>query len=103
MTSADILIAARARLTPETWGKGHDIRAPTGGRECILVAIGKVASVEERPDTWVLLAECATGNRYADIGGWNDAPERTLADVHALFDAAIAIAQQREVSAAVPA
>ena len=49
-----------------------------------------------------LVARCATGVPDPQlIPVWNDAVGRTLAEVHALFDAAIAIAQQQEVSAAV--
>lgn len=43
-----------------------------------------------------LLSRVTTGAPYGDVPAWNDAPERTLQDVHDAFDAAIVIAEQQE-------
>ena len=115
MTSADILIAARARLTPETWGQGDtviELHLDCAGLAICRAAQGIFFAGHPPLDrsegvywaTLGLVARCATGVPDPQlIPVWNDAVGRTLAEVHALFDAAIAIAQQQEVSAAVPA
>ena len=94
MLTSEILVAARALLTPETWGKGND-------GECIMGALGLVAQEEIWSGAYPVLSVCALGHTGGPLFKWNDAPERTLADVHALFDAAIAIAHQQEQAVAV--
>lgn len=101
---SQILKAAKARLTPETWGQGD------GGQSCLSMPDGRLCTAmaiawrqdsthEERHVAIELLAKTITGaSEYNSdlIPCWNDAPERTLADVHAAYDAAIAIAEQQE-------
>ena len=89
MTTSQILVAARARLTPETWGKGHN-------GDCLMRALGQIVDRPTMTHAYSLLLTCTFGHFHGSLYKWNDAPERTLADVHALFDAAIAIAQEQE-------
>jgi hypothetical protein len=100
MTTSEILRAAKARLTPETWGGLNTNRL---GWMCADNAI-----TTDRPDDlafWVntvtptreLFARVTTGNPSPSaIWMWNDQPERTLQEVHDAFDAAIAIAEVQE-------
>ena len=96
MTTSDILAATRSRLTPETWGKG-------GNGECLMRALGHIVVNPIRTKAYRLLFTCALGHGLGSLHMWQDAPERTLADVHALLDAAIVIAQDQERAVEVPA
>ena len=99
MTTTNVLLAAKARLTSETWGKGHNVGV--GRSECVMSALGYVVGIPIQTPAYPLLSICALGHPHGPIYKWNDAPERTFADVHALFDAAIAIAQEQEQAAKV--
>jgi hypothetical protein len=95
MTTSEILRAAKALLTPETWVN----RCPDFGdvdHYCALSAIGASGGSATNHPAILLITRVATGKADGYVGEWNDAPGRTLADVHAAFDAAIAIAEQRE-------
>jgi hypothetical protein len=113
MRTSEILQAAKARLTPKTWLQsdvpGAEIRVV--GKVCANQAIVAAIGLQEDSDDprWrkvfepvaQLLAQVATGHRDSScVPPWNDAPERTLPDVLAAFDAAIAIAQQQECGSA---
>ena len=109
MKSSEILITARALInTPERWVKG---RKP--GCWCAMDAI-IVAPCYVRPHEAMALMraipslaasvacnaalkalKCAIGNGH-EIVSWNDAPERTHAEVMAAFDRAIAAEQAKE-------
>ena len=100
---ADILKAARARITPETWGQGADVTfddkfcAGLALNACVTYSL---ATVNQAYD---LLSCVATGSAAGDrraLPRWNDAPGRTCAQVLDAFDAAIAIAEQQEAAAA---
>lgn len=89
-TALDILIAARAKIAkPEDWGKGCRARRPF--RTCCAAeAIEETSSTfSERVRTYRALVNAAGINR-GSIGTWNDAPERSHADVIRAFDLAIA-------------
>lgn len=95
--TVEVLEKAKALLTPETWGKGHGSQLPAAGKYCVLQAMGAVARGFDWRDMEAadaLLAE-AFGARFG-LAGWNDAPERTLEEVHALIDRAVAYAKAQE-------
>ena len=87
---ADVLRRAKALIgTPEKWGK--DVQVAWGGRLCVNLAINQSR-------VW-LHEEDEAGNLFRDANSidgetpdWNDAPERTHADVMQAFDRAIALA-----------
>jgi hypothetical protein len=100
MTTSEILKAARARLTPETWGKGdgtNDAMRIPANRSCVAMAVSLCGGYDFI-DALHLLSCVMTGEYEGDIPSWNDAPERTLQDVHDALDAAIAIAKQQEAA-----
>lgn len=92
---ADILRAAKERIgTPERWCKGHgsangyaDPSVPTCA-EGAIYCVAKQAFVLAY-SAWNAFQDC---NGLAMCSGvdWNDAPERTHAEVMAAFDRAIA-------------
>lgn len=103
MQPKEILINAKALLTPETWAQGN---ANLFGIEnldvkfCAALAINKqvrgLDTIED--DNWhtaVMALAKAIQPDYEDqvpsgvIIAYNDLPETTLADVHAKFDLAI--------------
>lgn len=88
MTTNQILVAARALIEkPEAWGKGHKSNSPKVGR-CVLGALGGVNNPHGTHfnDARKALEE-AVGTLW--LFEWNDAPERTHAEVLAAFDRAI--------------
>jgi hypothetical protein len=95
MTVLDLLKAARASLTEYTWGQG----VPAGclvpdGKECAGTIIERLqGNATERSTVDAAMdavrTEMGIGSRNA-IPDWNDTPGRTLAEMHAAFDAAIA-------------
>ena len=107
MTTSEILKAAKARLTPETWGKGDGTNdtavLTTIGRECAALAIDSACgNLRAKHIAIAHLTEVACGHRHAALHRWNDAPERTLQDVLDAFEAAIAIAEAQEAADPVP-
>lgn len=88
MTVHDVLVAARKRIeNPANWGKAGDVCSPD--TTCAFLAI---LDSEEIGDRYTL------GFFRKQVGGsiitWNDAPERTHAEVLAAFDRAIEMAAQ---------
>jgi hypothetical protein len=105
MTPKEILIAARAKIeAPERWTHGAYARdaagrkveptCPDAVRWCVRGAID--ASTEQhsnkRPSS-VLFSQAVAGYGALYIPIWNDAPNRTHAEVLAAFDRAIAAAE----------
>jgi hypothetical protein len=90
-----ILIKARAKIAdPENWGKGF--RTVCGGHRtletcCASEAIEAVAATPGLRSA-ALRALAAAAQCDTTILRWNDAPERTHAQVLAAFDKAIASA-----------
>lgn len=92
MKASEILIAARALIdTPEKWVKGRKY-----GCWCARDAIIAVAPDEPR-STNSALATLKRAIGRPGIVSWNDAPERTHAEVMAAFDRAIAAEQAKEL------
>lgn len=100
-----LLRRARARLTPETWGKGEEVykwvrylhaqgyglALSPRSKFCAFTAFWLGLNEREPLTTAARMAlNAARGDE--DVPEWNDAPERTLADVHALYDRAIELA-----------
>lgn len=92
-TTHEILIAARALIdTPKKWVKSAYHREKNGLHS--YCAAGALISVEAPGRTaYDCLAE-AIG--YRCVSDWNDAPERTHAEVLAAFDKAIAATAPRQ-------
>lgn len=67
------------------------------GAVCALGALGDQYGNLRVPDAGDMLCATAGAQCYADIGNWNDAPERTQADVIALYDKAIDLAVAEEM------
>jgi hypothetical protein len=88
-TTADVLRRARALIdSPEKWIKGaYGLRADDP--HCVYGALDVVAHM--RPCRGFELFREAVGTRH--IEAWNDAPERTHAEVMAAFDRAIELAE----------
>lgn len=106
MKTSEILRAAKARLTPETWRRFHDPEQPCKVTSlCVHLAIthgfdlkrGMPVDVAAALNlfAWVAVGPARDGDLRL-IWNWNDDPSRTLQDVHSAFDAAILIAEQRE-------
>jgi hypothetical protein len=87
-----VLIDAKARISdPAKWGKGKDDCewSLPRGQECAAVAIKRAGSrveLETCEAAWNALRQTAG---ESNLPRWNDAPERTHADVMKAFDAAI--------------
>jgi len=93
MTPIQILKAARAKIEkPENWGKGRRGYERSLDTCCSAEAIEEVAWDGERQLAYGLL-KCAAGLTDCYISDWNDAPERTHAEVLATFNLAIALAR----------
>ncbi|MGE0699087.1 MAG: hypothetical protein AB7O57_08330 [Hyphomicrobiaceae bacterium] len=94
MTPLDILRAARRSVdAPASWGKGAYVSESSGSQcYCALGAILSAGSTASRnaTTTAAILFGRAIGKHRDAIPHWNDAPERTHADVIAAFDRAIA-------------
>lgn len=97
---APLLEAAKARLTPETWGQAaRGSMSVPEGKVCVMTALSPCARLEmfvardllyraifnREPDN------SPVGTAGDDLAGWNDRNGRTLADVHAAYDKAIAL------------
>lgn len=95
MLTSEILTAARALIdTPEKWCN----TSPTGRlgeKQCAGRAIETVAALQgPLPAVNAFIRAIGTQN----IGKWNDAPERTHAEVMAAFDKATAAERAREAA-----
>lgn len=86
-----VLIKARALIAdPANWGKGC---RPCGHPTlCAAEAIEASGRATDRRISAYRAVERAAGIHGNEIARWNDAPERTHADVMAAFDKAIASA-----------
>ena|SRR6185437_8465533 len=84
-----ILLLAKTQLTPETWRQGGEAVAD----DCCCAFIALFRATVGGSDKAVKLAERAlyqaTGS--TSIVDWNDTPGRTLDEIHAAFDRAIAV------------
>lgn len=90
--TADILRLARARLDSGSWAQRGDFRS---SRICPWMAIHQVEAHYAWKDWAVqLLAKAVGGGSEVDLFRFSDAPERTLSQVHAAFDRAIALAER---------
>jgi hypothetical protein len=102
MKVSEILSAAKASLTPETWGQGDQISLLGGQKVCAAYAIAEAAhdaGVQLQEPHWRaldLLRQVVGGW----IPTWNDAPDTTFADVYEAFSAGIVIAQEQEAAQA---
>lgn len=89
-TTKQILIEARALLTPATWIQGE---LDTGMQFCSIGAIERAAGMDISYPTVVALQlaiKPKTKQGFANaVGAWNDEPGRTLEEVHEAFDKAI--------------
>ena len=107
MKASEILIAARALIdTPERWVKGRKPGCWCAG-DAIMASLPRytVPSIRWPPvpqygvtnarNAALRALECAIGNGH-EIASWNDAPERTHAEVMAAFDRAIVAEQAKE-------
>lgn len=91
MTTADCLRDARAYLLQHGWCQHgfHD----QAGRSCLsgvldVVAVGRFVFLQAHQRLYEVFADSVAPHHT--IAEWNDQPERTLADVLALLDRAIA-------------
>jgi len=103
MRTSDLLRRAKARLTPERWVR-HEPRSDD--TDCVLTALER----SWRPSEWGQTSYARLSAQHllwqACIGAgdcsrmclarWNDTPTRTLDEVHAAFDQAIAKAEAAE-------
>lgn len=103
-TTAEVLRSARATLsTPKVWGKANLNGDLPPGCDCAYTAIhfeGRYSPTGTTDECLRLFAK-ANGIRIVPtrpmfgIANWNDAPERTHAEVLAAFDKAIELAEPR--------
>ncbi len=90
MTTLEILRRARELLaTPERWRKSGDKKALINAK-CLYLALD--GTVDEEDAAIVALGFRGPGEMWA----WNDAPERTHAEVLARLDSAIAAEEAKE-------
>ena len=103
-TTADILRDARALIdSPEKWTKHYEARDADGNETwygddravcwCAFGALFKAGWYQPSLSDAVEALETVVGRI---IDEWNDAPERTNAEVLAAFDRAIDLAEQAE-------
>lgn len=92
----DVLVRARAKIAnPDDWGKGVRGRLGGGRRPlntcCAAEAIEDVSTYRDpRKEAYAALsASVGLEGFFITIVEWNDAPERTHAEVLAAFDRAI--------------
>lgn len=97
MTTVEVLEKAR-RFVANGWCQGDYIK---GDRLCLFgalnLAVGVQVDCDEKPsdfdnDLYRRLG-AAAGVPYDELVWWNDAPERTQAEVVAAFDKAIQLAR----------
>lgn len=92
MTVVECLIAARKRIeNPANWGKGGEI-FEKGGKECAGYAI--LRSCDDMDTSGKAFALFASVTNPSVVL-WNDAPERTHAEVLAAFDRAIDLGRDK--------
>jgi hypothetical protein len=98
MEAIDILRTARARIVaPDQWGKGRRNRERPMDTCCAAEAIEEVAAPGKERSRAIGTFYCAAGldRDFGALVDWNDAPERTHAEVVATFNLAIAILRLR--------
>jgi hypothetical protein len=107
MTIVEILRAGKARLLECGWCQGDEkaIFGPPDGPCCAATAMSR-SLPKRRAPTWSIwdappFEEAVDTFKLVNgisgpIGQWNDAPERTLDDVIAAYDKAIAAAEDNE-------
>ena len=91
MKASEVLMKAKALIgTPDRWLKG----ALNNGRGgfCALGAMIGATGTWSPGDAGPYFRLAATGSEDGSIARWNNAPERTHAEVMAAFDRAIALA-----------
>lgn len=97
MKPSEILRAAKERLTPDTWGQGSGGGCLSDGRTCAGIAIDdarfELSATPAAREAAILFVYDVIGTN--GIIDWNDEPGRTLEQVHAAFDKAIALAESR--------
>lgn len=100
MTIADDLRAAKARLIERGWCQG-DEEAIHGGpdRRCCAATAIRWGSSSFTSEQWKSCESTHSLFRKANgiagnVADWNDAPERTLDEVLAAYDKAIAAAEE---------
>jgi hypothetical protein len=103
MTSTvEVLQKARAKIDrPEKWGKG--VRGGVDGRRPLHTCCAAEALEDTTPtdipirgSAFEALRKAAGIAKDQTLVGWNDAPERTHAEVLAAFDKAIELASNTE-------
>ena len=103
-TTADILRDARALIdSPENWTKDCEARTEDGyetwygdGHAVCWGAFGALVKAGDNQPALTGAAEALHTVVGGRIDEWNDAPERTNAEVLAAFDRAIDLAEQAE-------
>lgn len=95
-----VLIAARAKIeNPENWGKGRRNHGRRMETCCAAEAIEEVPEAEDlavRKGAFAAFrAAAGFTDRWGSFVDWNDAPERTHAEVLSAFDRAIAAEQAK--------
>lgn len=105
-TAADLLEQAADKLSePGAWGRGTDPGGLLNGRQCAYTAIcGASFAAKTRPAPRkrafsILGAHLNIEAGVANLWKWNDAPERTQAEVVATLREAAAIARAQGQSA----
>jgi hypothetical protein len=100
MTTAELLEATKAALTPDTWVKGNS-QPWVGDDACLAVAFLRVTRTTWPCTSMDVLADVIreqypdripTGSysNACNVFEFNDHPDTTLADVHAVIEKAIA-------------
>jgi len=87
------LEAARALIdTPDRWYQGQLRKSGADGKPCKWCALGACYQIAERDELtrYRDMAKALNGVIGEPVPNWNDAPERTHAEVMVLFDKAIA-------------
>ena len=84
MTRNEAVEKVKALLTPETWVNYLPQQTP---QHCLLTALYAVWREDDTISRWTMLEDLRRQIPGPSVQRWNDAPERTLAEVHAALDA----------------
>lgn len=95
MKNSELLRAAKARIdSPEKWWHG-EFPAKHEGSTCAYLALTGIGG----RCALRLLADAAGLSTNQELVEFNDAPTTTHADIMAMYDRAIALAEQEEAAA----
>jgi hypothetical protein len=98
MMMSEILRAGKARIEQLGWCQGDEKAIFSGNKHGCCTGTALQPAGDAALDAIKFLAKANGIDMRGGIGIWNDAPERTVDDVLAAYDNAIAAAELQEAS-----